>query len=255
MARFLICLIGTGLSLTLTTCTPLMVPMDQTQQASPSPKTAVAPSGDLEFAAIQPPHERRAGVDVYSIRSLRDAINAHTELHAALVGEGAGLSLMDERLADVPVILLSYPPAESEWRTFTQYLLAGGFFITAASQSRAIDEGLKAQGLQEFYTADLPEKHPVFNALYDLQKAPATGTPNQVPTLTGCFVQGRLAGVFAEGPLWSISRTPQNAAGLPPRIKLIINLMAYALQEEGSLTWKRQHPEGTSPADPASIKK
>jgi hypothetical protein len=43
---------------------------------------------------------------------------------------------------------------------------------------------------------------------------------------------------------------------LPARIKLSINLMAYALQAEGSQTWKRQHPEGIeSTSTGPSIKK
>jgi hypothetical protein len=192
---------------------------------------------------------------VYSLRALRDAINAHTELRAELVGEGAGLSLADGQLAEIPVVLLTYPPLENEWQPLCHYLLEGGFFIGYHQQARTIAEAFQAQGVADFHTAPLAADHPVFSALYDLQKPLPGGEENHVPALTGCFVLGRLAGVFAEGPLWSMPRASQRGPVLSASIKLTVNLMAYALQQEGSLTWKRQHPEGTVEADPAAIKK
>ncbi|MSR83562.1 MAG: hypothetical protein EXS58_11680 [Candidatus Latescibacteria bacterium] len=131
-----------------------------------------------------------------------------------------------------------------------------GVFIGSKGGTRAVESALQAQGTEGFHTAYLTEDHPIFSAMYDLQKEPIPGEQNHVPTLTGCFVEDRLPGVFADGLLWNALKNYKDQAVLPARIKLTVNLMVYAQQQEGSLTWRRQHPEGTSNTDPKpTIKK
>ena len=256
MLRFLLYRVYTVFPLALSACTPLIVPLDNVPQTIASAKVVAPHTGVLKFATIQPPPERQVGVDVYSIRALRDAINTHTELRAELVGEGAGLPMADEQLAEIPVILLLDPPQENEWKSLCHYLLEGGFFIGFKREAKVVGEALVAQGIEDFHTVQLTEDHPLYTALFDLQNEPVAGDQDRVPLLTGYFIHDRLAGVIPESPLWSASKEYRDQAGLPARIKLTINLMAYALQEEGSQTWKRQHPEGTgSPDTVPSIKK
>jgi hypothetical protein len=127
--------------------------------------------------------------------------------------------------------------------------VAGGFFVGYNQRVEVIADALQTQGVADFYTAPLDKNHPVFSALYDLQKPLPAGEENHIPALTGCYALGRLAGILADGPLWSTSRISQREPALSVRVKLTINLMVYALQQEGFLTWKRQHPAGTGSTD------
>ncbi|MSR83563.1 MAG: hypothetical protein EXS58_11685 [Candidatus Latescibacteria bacterium] len=132
MPRLFTRLVCICISLPLLTCTPLTVPLDNIPQSTTSAKAPASQTGELKFTVIhpiQPPQDQRTGVDMYSILTMRDAINAHHEPHVELVGEVGGLSLADEQLAEIPVILLTYAPPENEWEPLCRYLLSGGFLL------------------------------------------------------------------------------------------------------------------------------
>ncbi|MCC7262750.1 MAG: hypothetical protein IT369_09545 [Candidatus Latescibacteria bacterium] len=243
------------LVLILPTCTPLITPLEQ----SSAPQTPTPPrQGAFKFAYTQPQPPQTAEPYVYSMRELAIATKGMAGLRAELASDGAGLQLRDARLAEVAVLILSSPPQEKEWAAFANYLRDGGFFIGTRSQAEEVRKALDvyegpAAAEERVYTMPLNDDHPLFAGLQDMSATPAERKTYRLPSLSGFFFQDRVVGVLADDPgVPGLVGSTSNFEPLVDKTKLTVSIMVYALQQEGSITWKQQHREGTSQATPAS---
>ncbi len=166
-----------------------------------------------------------------TVDALRDALNEYTGVHADFVGS---ISFDDERLMEVPIIIPQGTPNESEMAQLAKYLLAGGFVFGSIWGEALEKYGGLVQG-RDFWSARLPDDHAVYSSFFDLKGGvPSSGgapfvnrSENAISVsqyLIGYFVKGRLAGVSFFG----LANTRN--------MQMTINLVVYALTQEGSMT-------------------
>ena len=170
-------------------------------------------------------------LNLKTIDLLVDALNEFTGVKAQFVGS---ITYDDERLMEMPIIIPSGAPNESEMEHLARYVLAGGFIFGGVSPEYLEKYGGLVNG-QDFWTESLPESHPVFSVFFDIKGG---GVPNGRSTqsknyrgawrglnVTGFFVQGRMAGIGGV-PINTQTRT----------LQMDINVILYALTQEGSMT-------------------
>ncbi|SVC44986.1 uncharacterized protein METZ01_LOCUS297840, partial [marine metagenome] len=136
-----------------------------------------------------------------SLRFLVNGLNEYTGINADFMGS---ITYDDERLLEIPIILPSGSPNESELEQMTRYLTSGGFIFGGIG---FVHEGLeKYAGLVEgrdFWSERLPDDHPVFSSYFDFKGGAPTSTrgvssnknQNAWQYTTGHFIKGRLVGI------------------------------------------------------------
>ena len=122
-----------------------------------------------------------------------------------------------------------------------RHLLAAGecrVVLTQAAVHEAYGEALEKYGGlvrgKDFWSKRLAEDHAIFHAFFDIEG----GMPNNSGTaqgksrvltwnhMTGHFIKGRMVGLTSNGWSW----------GSPAGVRLAVNVVIYALTQEGSLT-------------------
>ena len=169
------------------------------------------------------------------MRQSAGCLDQYTGIQAEYLGL---ITYDDERLLEVPIIFSAVPGNESEMERMAQYLLAGGFVTSGLGGGTW--EGLEKYGGlvkgRDFWTERIPDDHPIYTAYFDLDRGgPATtgatssgkaGTISWSATI-GYFVKGRLAGItFARGGFTDY---------------MMVNVIVYALTQEGSMTQRLMH--------------
>lgn len=181
-----------------------------------------------------------AGTQLRQLDALIDALDNFTSLEADFAST---LTYADPRLFSLPIAVPQSRPNETEMDQFAHYLLEGGFVLALDDKFEEYREGLEKYGHlvwgQDVWTEHLPDDHPLFSAYFAIKggvprsdQQREAGRP-PVERLNGLFVKGRLAGVEFElpQPTRKAERDTDTA-----RLQLGVNIVVYALTQEGSLT-------------------
>jgi hypothetical protein len=175
-----------------------------------------------------------------SLRFLVNGLNEYTGISADFIGS---ITYDDERLLEVPIILPSGEPNESELEQMTRYLMNGGFIFGSTAFAH---EGLEKYGGlvegRDFWSERLPDDHPVFSAYFEFKGGAPTSTrgassnknQNAWQYTTGHFIKDRLVGIsFSLGLGFTESAEGQDKLR---QMQMAINVIVYALTQEGSMT-------------------
>ena len=170
-------------------------------------------------------------------------MNEYTGLQADFIGN---IAFDDDRLMEVPIIIPQGAPNESELEHLAKYLLAGGF-VFGGLWGEALEKYGGLVNGRDFWSERLPENHPVFTAFFDIKGGMTSGVISGVSQgkfgmpswnyLIGYFVKGRLAAVSpGQGWGWDDPTGLGNAADATRQIQMAVNIIIYALTQEGSMT-------------------
>ena len=201
------------------------------------PEDPQALKGFVKFASVTSARSidfgRGGGFGQGFIDRVRDALNQFTGLQSEYVGL---ITFDDERLLEVPIIFQANPGNESEKERMVQYLLAGGFVYGGVGLGDSLEKyGGLVRG-RDFWSERLPDDHPIYSAFFDLERGgppsrggTASGKAGTISwaTTTGYFIKGRLAGITFSRAGWTDY--------------LIVNIIVYALTQEGSMTQRLMH--------------
>ena len=199
--------------------------------------------GFINFARVVSASALASGTATGATNALRflvNGLNEYTGINADFMGS---ITYDDERLLEIPIILPSGSPNESELEQMTRYLTSGGFIFGGIG---FVHEGLeKYAGLVEgrdFWSERLPDDHPVFSSYFDFKGGAPTSTrgvssnknQNAWQYTTGHFIKGRLVGInFSLGLGFTGSASGQDKLR---QMQMAINVIVYALTQEGSMT-------------------
>jgi hypothetical protein len=199
--------------------------------------------GFINFARVVSASALASGTATGATNALRflvNGLNEYTGINADFMGS---ITYDDERLLEIPIILPSGSPNESELEQMTRYLTSGGFIFGGIG---FVHEGLeKYAGLVEgrdFWSERLPDDHPVFSSYFDFKGGAPTSTrgvssnknQNAWQFTTGHFIKGRLVGInFSLGLGFTGSASGQDKLR---QMQMAINVIVYALTQEGSMT-------------------
>ncbi|MCC7263368.1 MAG: DUF4159 domain-containing protein [Candidatus Latescibacteria bacterium] len=200
------------------------------------------------------------GDQLRQLDALVHAMESFSQLKADVA---PSLTFTDPRLLDLPIVLPLSLPNETEMEHLSRYLMEGGFVLSFGGQFEAYREGLEKYGHlvwgQDVWTEYLTETHPLFSAYFPLKGVPRTeraltkeDTSSQSgdiggarrqrqDRMLGLFVSGRLAGVEFYMPPRPVGRIEQYEDSA--QSQLAVNIIVYALTQEGSLT-RRRAPAG-----------
>jgi hypothetical protein len=176
--------------------------------------------------------------------NLADWLNTYTGIRADFIEQ---ITFDDERLMEVPfVIFMGGILSEEELRCLTDYLLRGGFVFGITDLTEGLEKyGGLVKGV-DFYTARLPENHPIFSIFFDVRGGvPPTTALGHVArpeiawsSMDGLWVKGRLAGadygIGGGANYWG--RAEHLGADATRSRQLGVNIIVYALTQEGSIT-------------------
>ena len=184
-------------------------------------------------------------IKVKTIDRIRDVLNEYTGLKAEFLGL---ITFDDPRLLEVPVIVEPRgAPSETEMANLAHYLMSGGFIFVHINgkYTEALEKyGGLIRG-KDFWSERLPEDHPVYTAFFDLNGgmpfgySPSLGQGKAgVKTwnyLRGYYIQGRLASVMPGDGGWGWEND-QRGGDSTRQLQLAVNIIIYALTQEGSIT-------------------
>lgn len=179
---------------------------------------------------------------VKTIDRIRDVLNEYTGLKAEFLGF---ITFDDPRLAEVPIILPQGNPNEAEMANLAQYLMSGGFTFNGIYEEALEKYGGLIRG-KDFWSERLPEDHPVYTAFFDLSGGMPFGySPSLGQGKSGVKTWNYLRGHYIKGRLASV--TPGDTGGWgwenderggdsTRQLQLAVNIIIYALTQEGSIT-------------------
>ena len=241
-------------------CTPLIPPLEDDSAGGQQPEKILfdpahpqMSNGPIRLALIQKPGSAAwRPFNSVSMSFLRDRIEQYTDFQVELIDGGAGVSLADERLLEVPVIFVDSAPEESDGESLARYLLAGGFALGDLSGT-VVDAMQRSANLvpgKDIWSEQLSKTQPIFSCFYDLRKGvtavrrgsagggkSALSSWETTLTFTGYFVQGRLAGLSSQPHLsWNQYRSSTHSEDLSSPLKMVINAMVYALSQPDSMS-------------------
>ena len=183
-----------------------------------------------------------AGLNVKTLDRLRDVINEYTGLKAEFVGR---VTFDDPRLMEIPIILPYGSPNETEMANYAQYLMSGGFTFSGIHDEALEKYGGLVRG-KDFWSERLPEDHPIYTAFFDLSGgmpfgySPSLGQGKAgVRTwnyLTGHYIKGRLASATAGDTGGWGWHNDTRGGDSTRQLQLAVNIIIYALTQEGSIT-------------------
>ena len=176
-----------------------------------------------------------------TIDRLRDVLNEYTGLQADFLGL---ITYDDPALLTIPIILPRGRPNEAELANLSRYLISGGFTFSGLWGEALEKYGGMVQG-QDFWSERLPEDHPVYTAFFDLSGgmpfgySPSMGQGKSGVRpwnyLTGHYLKGRLAGITPGDGGWGWMNDTRGGDSTR-QLQLAVNIIVYALTQEGSLT-------------------
>ena len=131
-----------------------------------------------------------------------------------------------------------------------RYLLDGGFILDIDMGFDIYREGLEKYDElvwgRDAWVERLPDDHPIFTAFFDIRGGMPFGFPPSgsgqgkagiIPWnyLNGHFVKGRMVGVTPGNGGWGWTNR-NNHNSLNRQLQLAVNIVVYALTQEGSIT-------------------
>ena len=199
--------------------------------------------GFINFARVVSASALASGTATGSTNALRalvNGLNEYTGINADFIGS---VTYDDDRLLEIPIILPAGTPNESELEQMTRYLLSGGFVFGGIG---FVSEGLEKYGGlvegRDFWSERLPDDHPVFSSYFEFKGGAPTSTrgassnknQNAWQYTTGHYIKGRLVGInFSLGLGYTESVEGQDKLR---QMQMAINVIVYALTQEGSMT-------------------
>ncbi len=184
----------------------------------------------------------------------REGILKYTDL---TVGRIRHLFLIQNTPLDYPFFYIAFEGGFDsnplEFQALRRYVMNGGFVFFEALGSgpaRKSAERITRQGIEQVFGRNvrlepIPNDHPIYSCYFDFPDGPPVyekyledefGGLEKQPFLEGVFLRGRLAAVFSKygyGLRWN------NPDGGGAGLRMGINLLVYALRQEGGNTVKR----------------
>ncbi len=179
-------------------------------------------------------------VPTRSLEALADGINKYTNLRAEAFGP---ISFDDERIFKFPLLIGSIYRSlglnEIEEANQFQYLIQGGFIMGGVGDvEKRLSQVLMNGGLVErkdFWSDILSENHPIYNAFFNIGFQSYFLEPHPDPSIA-CYITKGLKGHFIKNRLVSVNPLESpHWADDEDELMLAINVMVYALAQEGSL--------------------
>ena len=184
--------------------------------------------------------DRRGIVPTRIIDALADGINKYTNLRAEVFGP---ISFDDDRIFKFPLLIGSIYSGlglnEIEEANQFQYLIQGGFIMGGVGDAeKHLSQVLTNGGLVErkdFWSDILPEDHPIYNAFFNIGLQSYLLEPHPDPSIA-CYITKGLKGHFIKDRLVYVNPLESSQwAYDEAELMLAINVMVYALAQEGSL--------------------
>lgn len=161
-----------------------------------------------------------SNLNLRSIEALCDVINEYTGLKAKFIGT---ITYDDRRLLELPILIPQGSLNEIEMENYARYMLSGGFVMGGYHREALVKYGGLVEGY-DFWKERLLLDHPIFNAFFALQGGTG-GLVDWRDIVNGYFIRGRMVGIDNVG--W----------GSNPRYnQMAVNVIVYALTQEGSIT-------------------
>ena len=180
-------------------------------------------------------------LNVKTLDRLRDVVNEYTGLKAEFLGF---VTFDDPRLMEIPIIYPHGSPNETEMANLANYLMSGGFTFSGIYGEALEKYGGLVRG-KDFWSERLPEDHPVYTAFFDLNGgmpfgySPSLGQGKSGVRpwnyLRGYYIKGRLASVTPGDGGWGWHNDTR-AGDSTRQLQLAVNIIIYALTQEGSIT-------------------
>lgn len=176
------------------------------------------------------------------IDALADGINEYTNLRAEVFGP---ITFDDDRIFKFPLLIApiysSLSLNEIEEANQFQYLTQGGFIMGGVGDpEKRLSQVLMSGGLVErkdFRSDILPEDHPIYSAFFNIGLQSYSLGPHPDPSMA-CYIASGLKGHFIKDRLVSVNPYPlisSHSADDDAKLMLAVNVVAYALTQEGSL--------------------
>ncbi len=174
------------------------------------------------------------------IDALADGINKYTNLRAEAFGP---ISFDDDRIFKFPLLIGSIYRSlhlnEIEEANQFQYLIQGGFIMGGIGDvEKHLSQVLVNGGLVErkdFWSEALLEDHPIYNAFFTIGFQSYFLEPHPDPSIA-CYITKGLKGHFIKDRLVFVNPLESSQwASDEAELMLAINVMVYALAQEGSL--------------------
>ncbi len=184
--------------------------------------------------------DRLGIVPTRSIEALADGINKYTNLRAEVFGP---ITFDDDRIFKFPLLIGSIYRGlslnEIEEANQFQYLIQGGFIMGGVGDvEKRLSQVLMNGGLVErkdFWSEALLEDHPIYNAFFNIGFQSYFLEPHPDPSIA-CYITKGLKGHFIKNRLVSVNPLESSHwADDEDELMLAINVMVYALTQEGSL--------------------
>ena len=179
-----------------------------------------------------------------AIKALVENLNRYTGIEAEYIDN---LAFDDIRLLEVPfIVYISIAElTEQELSSVARYLQAGGFVFGRTNWTEALEKhGSMVEG-RDFNYGRLPNDHPIYRSYFDIGRSGppistggGTSAKSSMPTssfLEGLWIGDRLVAlqglnivILAQGHREGVETTR--------RLQLAVNILVYALTQEGSVT-------------------
>ena len=199
-----------------------------------------------------------------AVYNLAQAINKHTKIEARV---DAHLYLDDRKIFKVPFVYVSednqFELTKTEIASLNEYLHSGGF-VVADNGTATYEYGPAEASLRDMFKKCLGNKakflpiansHPLYHCFYDFDDGPPIGTEvgwvttsnktgyaqggyesQPVENLEGIWLDERLVAIYSDkgyGPTW------EKETGNEPQLKMGVNMVVFALIQEGSIAQKQ----------------
>ena len=196
--------------------------------------------GFIKLPLVVPRKALNRLVPTRSIEALADGINKYTNLRAEVFGP---IAFDDDRIFKFPLLIGSIYSSlrlnEIEEANQFQYLIQGGFIMGGIGDAeKHLSQVLVNGGLVErkdFWSEALLEDHPIYNAFFIIGFQSYFLEPHPDQSIA-CYITRGLKGHFIKDRLVFVNPLDSSHwAYDEAELMLAINVMAYALTQEGSL--------------------
>lgn len=196
--------------------------------------------GFIKLPLVVPRKALNRLVSTRSIEALADGINKYTNLRAEVFGP---ITFDDDRIFKFPLLIGSIYRSlhlnEIEEANQFQYLIQGGFIMGGVGDAeKLLSQELVNGGLVErkdFWSEALLEDHPIYNAFFNIGFQSYFLEPHPDRSIA-CYITRGLKGHFIKDQLVFVNPLDSSHwAYDEAELMLAINVMAYALTQEGSL--------------------
>ena len=184
--------------------------------------------------------DRLGIVPTRSIEALADGINKYTNLRAEVFGP---ITFDDDRIFKFPLLIGSIYSGlslnELEEANQFQYLIQGGFIMGGVGDvEKRLSQVLMNGGLierKDFWSDILPEDHPIYSAFFNIGLQSYFLEPHPDQSIA-CYITKGLKGHFIKNRLVFVNPLESSHwADDEAELMLAINVMVYALTQEGSM--------------------